>query len=65
MNPQSSHAAAPTASHRSPSVLPPRPPLQSLSSSELLHGAREVLIRHGEQVYRLRHTRQGKLILTK
>lgn len=35
------------------------------SSRELLRGARAVLIRHGEQVYRLRHTRNDKLILTK
>ncbi len=31
----------------------------------LLHGQREVLIRHGSEVYRLRHTRNDKLILTK
>ncbi|MCK7592167.1 hemin uptake protein HemP [Lysobacter sp. CAU 1642] len=36
-----------------------------LSSSQLLQGQREVVIRHGEQVYRLRHTRNDKLILTK
>lgn len=36
-----------------------------LCSSELLRGAREVVIRHGDQVYRLRHTRNDKLILTK
>lgn len=36
-----------------------------LSSRELLRGAREIVIRHGEQVYRLRHTRNDKLILTK
>nr|WP_246417038.1 hemin uptake protein HemP [Rehaibacterium terrae] len=46
-----------------------RPALPSrereLSSLELLRGAREVVIRHGEQTYRLRHTRNDKLILTK
>jgi len=36
-----------------------------LRSSELLRGEREVVIRHGDQVYRLRHTRNDKLILTK
>jgi hemin uptake protein HemP len=36
-----------------------------LSSRELLRGQREVVIRHGDQVYRLRHTRNDKLILTK
>jgi hemin uptake protein HemP len=39
--------------------------LRTLSSDELLHGQREVLIRHGSEVYRLRLTRQGKLILQK
>lgn len=36
-----------------------------LDSDALLRGAREVLIRHGGEVYRLRHTRNDKLILTK
>lgn len=36
-----------------------------LSSEALLKGQREVLIQHGEAVYRLRHTSNGKLILTK
>lgn len=36
-----------------------------LCSDELLRGQREVVIRHGDQVYRLRHTRNDKLILTK
>ena len=36
-----------------------------LDSTRLLHGQREVLIRHGSEVYRLRHTRNDKLILTK
>ena len=34
-------------------------------SRELMRGNREVLIRHGDQVYRLRHTSNDKLILTK
>jgi hemin uptake protein HemP len=34
-------------------------------SRELLRGAREILIRHGGETYRLRHTRNDKLILTK
>lgn len=38
---------------------------EELSSASLLHGQREVLIRHGGEVYRLRHTRNDKLILTK
>jgi len=36
-----------------------------LDSDDLLRGGREVLIRHGGEVYRLRHTRNDKLILTK
>ena len=37
----------------------------SVESRSLLQGASEVLIRHGNEVYRLRHTRNDKLILTK
>jgi hemin uptake protein HemP len=42
---------------------PQRP--RTLTSQELLQGAREVLIMHGEETYRLRLTRNGKLILHK
>ena len=38
---------------------------RAVSSHELLMGAREIRIAHGEDVYRLTVTRQGKLILTK
>jgi len=41
------------------------PPLPAVESNALLRGTREVLIRHGNEVYRLRHTRNDKLILTK
>jgi hemin uptake protein HemP len=34
-------------------------------SEELLKGSKEVLIQHGTETYRLRLTRQGKLILYK
>jgi hemin uptake protein HemP len=34
-------------------------------SAGLLQGGREILIRHGGECYRLRHTRNDKLILTK
>ncbi len=37
----------------------------TLDSDILLKGQREVLIRHGDRVYRLRHTSNDKLILTK
>ena len=36
-----------------------------LESAALLKGQREVLIRHGDRIYRLRHTSNDKLILTK
>lgn len=38
---------------------------RSLSSEALFGGAREVMIYHLGEVYRLSITRQGKLILTK
>lgn len=34
-------------------------------SEELLGDRREILIQHGNEIYRLRRTRQGKLILHK
>lgn len=36
-----------------------------MDSQSLLNGQRECLIHHGDVVYRLRHTRNDKLILTK
>jgi len=42
-----------------------KPSLPSITSEELLLGGREIQIRHGEEVYVLRLTRNGKLILTK
>ncbi len=36
-----------------------------VESSSLLQGAREVCIQHGDSLYTLRVTRQGKLILNK
>jgi hemin uptake protein HemP len=38
---------------------------RTVSSVELLQGLREIIIRHGEENYRLRLTRAGKLILNK
>jgi hemin uptake protein HemP len=37
----------------------------ALDSVALLAGGSEVMIRHGAEVYRLRVTRQNRLILTK
>lgn len=48
-----------------------RPPIATdaampvFDSARLLQGGREILIRHGDECYRLRHTRNDKLILTK
>lgn len=41
-------------------------PVEGIIDSEaLLKGQREVLIQHGDRFYRLRHTSNDKLILTK
>lgn len=42
-----------------------KPPLPIITSEDLLLGGREIQIRHGAEVYVLRLTRNGKLILTK
>jgi hemin uptake protein HemP len=38
---------------------------RKLASSELLGGGKEMHIEHNGEIYTLRQTRQGKLILTK
>lgn len=43
----------------------PARPRREISSAELLGGGREILIRHADEVYTLRQTNKGKLILTK
>lgn len=43
---------------------PPAPP-RVVTSESLLEGRTEILITHGNEVYRLRRTRNGKLILQK
>ena len=55
-----------------PHVQPSRAPAPTLhdnemvlGSEQLLNGRREILIRHGDKLYRLRHTSNDKLILTK
>jgi hemin uptake protein HemP len=55
-------AAAPAAL---PAVLPAGAARESWRSEELLGERTEVLIVHGSEVYRLRRTRQDKLILYK
>jgi len=44
--------------------IPPSAPIE-IDSTRLLRGQRELRIRHGNECYRLRHTRNDKLILTK
>lgn len=44
---------------------PPHPTPRTIDSAELLEGQRELFIRHGAEIYRLRLTRNGKLILHK
>jgi hemin uptake protein HemP len=55
--------------HRPDPSLRPAPAVGAtqaeFDSRELMRGGREVLIRHAGQVYRLRHTRNDKLILVK
>ncbi len=48
-------------------VLPHRPaePQRQLDSTDLLGARGQVDILHQDEIYRLRRTRQGKLILTK
>ena len=48
-----------------PNALGPAAELPQWRSDELLAGGDEALISHGDQVYRLRRTTTGKLILTK
>lgn len=59
---QASSAASESASRSAPQAHTASP---ALDSGHLLQGQREVLIRHGGECYRLRHTRNDKLILTK
>ncbi len=39
--------------------------IRTMTSGSLFQGTREIAIEHGESVYRLKITRQGKLILNK
>jgi hemin uptake protein HemP len=41
------------------------PPRRQIRSVELFNGGREVLIEHAGELYSLRQTSKGKLILTK
>lgn len=54
--------ALPRTHEQSPRVVLPS---DVLSSEVLLKGRKEILIQHGDRTYRLRHTSNDKLILTK
>lgn len=47
----------------------PAPPtaaqIRLIESAEIFHGQNEILIRHEGAIYRMKITRQGKLILNK
>ena len=60
---QPQDAAADTGSPETPT--PAVKALRQIPSTSLLQGDREVQIVHGNEVYRLSLTRQGKLILHK
>lgn len=63
--PQHDRQALPSASPSTPESLSTDAPMPVFDSAGLLQGGREILIRHGAECYRLRHTRNDKLILTK
>jgi hemin uptake protein HemP len=48
-----------------PPARPDNAPAQTLTSTELMQGRREIVIEHQGERYRLQQTRNGKLILTK
>ena len=58
------HAEVPTHPAK-PGAMRLEPSMPIFDSVRLLQGGREILIRHGDECYRLRHTRNDKLILTK
>ncbi|MGE0606889.1 MAG: hemin uptake protein HemP [Pirellulales bacterium] len=63
---QSSHESTVSADTGSaPVTVPIGPTAPSWTSEELLRGSAEALIVHGGEVYRLRRTRNQKLILIK
>lgn len=63
-----SSGASPAAKNMRPAPADTRPApadTRTVTSAELFADAREVVIDHLGQIYRLRHTSNGKLILTK
>ena len=64
LSPHHHHALSPSMDSHSPAPTQPRAAIE-IDSLRLLQGRRELRIRHGNETYRLRHTRNDKLILTK
>jgi hemin uptake protein HemP len=60
---QAAAASQPAGVETTQAGLPNQP--RCIRSEEILQGENEVLILHGGAVYRLRHTKSGKLILNK
>ncbi len=48
-----------------PEEAPPTPAVKQIASEDLFDGSREIVILHNGEVYRLRITARGRLILTK
>jgi hemin uptake protein HemP len=67
MNPEETNLDSPEGSKAAASESRPSTggKQRELTSEELLAGQQEICIRHGEEIYRLRLTRNGKLILHK
>lgn len=63
--PQHDRQPHPSASPSTPESSSGESPMPVFDSAGLLQGGREIMIRHGSECYRLRHTRNDKLILTK
>jgi hemin uptake protein HemP len=59
---RSGDVARPPSADNDPTTAQPQRVIESV---DLLQGARQVQIRHNEQIYRLQVTRNGKLILVK
>jgi len=58
-------AGPPAAADERAPAAEPRGATRLIRSEQLFAGANEVLVEHGDAVYRLRRTALGKLILTK
>ena len=57
-------STAPPTPPSSDATAPGHSPMVTLDSEQILRGSQEVAIAHNGRLYRLRKTRNGKLILT-